>query len=245
MIIENYLNSTNVELAKMVKRKFYSHKMSSKTDKKIKAEKENEAEDGEIVEKPSPSNIDRSTKIVTSDLSKEGIKGEESGKVMKTQKKKLRIKNENKSISANAEDDEFENIQEKEEKMKVSEPTLGPRTQKVLKSSNLKDSIKNEPNERFMFSSSSQPAPRFRRKCPDCVAMNVVIKKDLAIMRKNALAREREVKSKVSKLEKSLSQYGDKMIFFEEKILFLESYIKTVEANKELKAENKKLQKKI
>ena len=129
--------------------------------------------------------------------------------------------------------------------MKESEPTLGPTTQKALKSSSLKESIKNEPNERFMLCSSSQPAPRFRRKCPDCVAMNVVIKKDLATMRRNALASEREVKSKVSKLEKSLSQYGDKMIFFEEKILFLESYIKTVEANKELKAENKKLKKKI
>ena len=107
--------------------------------------------------------------------------------------------------------------------MKESEPPLGPTTQKVLKSSSLKESIKNEPNERFMLCSSSQPVPRFRRKCVDCVAMNVVIKKDLATMRRNALAREREVKSKVSKLEKSLSQYGDKMIFFEEKIRFLKA----------------------
>ena len=63
----------------------------------------------------------------------------------------------------------------------------------MLKSSSLKESSKNEPNEGFMLYSSSQPAPRFRRKCADCVAINVVIKKDLATMGRNALAREREV----------------------------------------------------
>ena len=87
MIIENYLNSTIDELAQMVKRKFVGNKMSSKTDKKIKPENENEAEDGEIVKKPSPCNIDRTTKKVTLDLSKEGIKGGKSGKMMNTQKK--------------------------------------------------------------------------------------------------------------------------------------------------------------
>ena len=66
--------------------------------------------------------------------------------------------------------------QEKEGNIKESEPTLGPTTQILLKSSSLKESSKNEPKERFMLSSSIQPPPRFRPKCTDCVAINVVIK---------------------------------------------------------------------
>ena len=74
----------------------------------------------------------------------------------------------------------------------------------------------------------------------------------MAISRRNASARERELKLKVNNLEKLVSQYENRIKSIEnelqknkDSINFLQSVFRNTEANKELKAKNIELLSKL
>ena len=259
----------------MVKRKFIPRKMSTQSEKRAKPSTSSESEEGEIVDKTKSSSVRRNLKnsaLVKREKGKEikksksslvkgtllkvsSMKTIDNPKIVKKEiqlssKKKVVSKNED--ITANPVDRASE-----ESKMRPAKLTLGPFIPQPLDSTNEKEDEQSSPI--IIEHSSSQPLPRFRRKCSDCKDLRISFKHDIANLRKQFLSMNRELKVKINSLVSVISQYEKQIKKFEnelksirteqkedkETLIFLESVIKTFEANEVLKAKNNELQRKL
>ena len=257
--------------------------MNSQSEKRAKPTS-SDAEEGEIVDKPKSSSVKRNLKNITLVKEEEGkdvekpksslvkgtlskvssMKNIDNPKIMKkkdqlSSKTKIVVsKNEvttSKSVDRVSED--F--IMNKSEcaKMRPAKLTLGPFIPQSLDSTN--ETEDEQTSQIIIEHSSSQPLPRFRRKCSDCKDLKISFKHDMANLRKKFLSMNREMKVKINSLENIISQYDKQIKNFEnelksvrtdqkedkETLIFLESVIKTFEANEVLKARNNELQRKV
>ena len=253
----------------MVKRKFIPRKMSTQSEKKAKPSTSSESEEGEIVDKKKSSSVRRN--LTNSTLVKKE-KGKEIGKpkssllkgtllkvpsiktidnpkivnkeIQSSSEKKV-VVSKNEDITANPVDRASE-----ESKMRPAKLTLGPFIPQPLDSTNEKEDRQSSPI--IIEHSSSQPLPRFRRKCSDCKDLRISFKHDIANLRKQFLSTNRELKVKISQYEKQIKNFEKelKSVRAEQKedketLIFLESVIKTFEANEVLKARNNELERKL
>ena len=256
----------------MVKRKFIPRKMSTQSEKKAKPSTSSDSEEGEIMDKTKSSSVRRNLKDSTEKgkeigkpksslvkgtlLKVSSIKTIDNPKIVKKEiqlsSKKKVVVSKNEDITANPVDRASE-----ESKMRPAKLTLGPFIPQPLDSTNEKEDRQSSPI--IIEHSSSQPLPRFRRKCSDCKDLRISFKHDIANLRKQFLSTNRELKVKINSLVNVISQYEKQIKNFEkelksvraeqkedkETLIFLESVIKTFEANEVLKARNNELERKL